>query len=87
MSRAKRWPWGLLPLPGAEETAFHTGFTALFGQLVAPAVVQSRGISCYGMLLFTGLVSLGILLCRRNRECTALAAAPDPNADKPARAS
>lgn len=61
---------GLLPLPGAAgaaEGAFLTGFAAFFGDLVAPAVVLSRGISCYGMLLLTGLVCLGIHLRRRNR--------------------
>lgn len=81
---------GLLPLPGstgAAETAFLTGFAAFFGQLVTPAVVLSRGISCYGMLLVTGLVCLGIHLRRRKRERAALAAASDPNADSPARAS
>ena len=62
---------GLLPLPGAAgaaETAFLTGFAAFFGDLVAPAVVLSRGISCYGMLLVTGPVCLGIYLRRRKRE-------------------
>lgn len=81
---------GLLPLPGstgAAETAFLTGFAAFFGELVAPAVVLSRGISCYGMLLVTGLVCLGIHLRRGQRERAALAAASDPNEDKPARAS
>lgn len=62
---------GLLPLPGAAgaaETAFLTGFAAFFGELVAPAVVLSRGISCYGMLLITGPVCLAIHLRRRNRK-------------------
>lgn len=65
---------GLLPLPGAAgaaETAFLTGFASFFGELVAPAVVLSRGISCYGMLLITGPVCLGIHLRRRKRERTA----------------
>lgn len=65
---------GLLPLPGAAgaaETAFLTGFAAFFGELVAPAVVLSRGISCYGMLLITGPVCLAIHLRRRKRERTA----------------
>lgn len=62
---------GLLPLPGAAgaaESAFLTGFAAFFGDLVTPAVVLSRGISCYGMLLITGPVCLGIRLRRRKRE-------------------
>ena len=61
---------GLLPLPGAAgaaETAFLSGFAAFFGDLVAPAVVLSRGISCYGMLLVTGLVCLIIHFRRRDR--------------------
>lgn len=82
---------GLLPLPGAAgaaETAFLTGFAAFFGELVAPAVVLSRGISCYGMLLVTGLVCLAIHLRRRKRErAAALAALSDPNADRPSQAS
>lgn len=80
---------GLLPLPGstgAAETAFLTGFAAFFGDLVAPAVVLSRGISCYGMLLVTGLVCLGIHLARRKKDRAAHAVS-DPNADNPARAS
>lgn len=81
---------GLLPLPGAAgaaETAFLTGFAAFFGELVAPAVVLSRGISCYGMLLLTGLVCLTIHLRRRKQARAALAVEQVPNADKPARAS
>ena len=61
----------LLPLPGAAgaaETAFLTGFAAFFGELVTPAVVLSRGISCYGMLLITGLVCLLIHFRRRRRD-------------------
>lgn len=61
---------GLLPLPGstgAAETAFLQAFAVFFGPLVGPAVVLSRGISCYGMLVFTGVVALGIHL-RRRRE-------------------
>lgn len=80
---------GLLPLPGAAgaaESAFLSGFAAFFGELVAPAVVLSRGISCYGLLLITGLVCLGIHLCRRKRERYARAAS-DSDTDKPARAS
>lgn len=78
---------GLLPLPGAAgaaESAFLTGFAAFFGELVAPAVVLSRGISCYGVLLVTGLVCLALHLRRRQREQCAQAAA---GTDKPARAS
>lgn len=58
---------GLLPLPGAAgaaESAFLTAFAAFFGDLVAPAVVLSRGISCYGMLLVTGPVCLALRLRR-----------------------
>lgn len=78
---------GLLPLPGstgAAETAFLTGFAAFFGDLVAPAVVLSRGISCYGMLLVTGLVCLAAHLRRRKRERNAQTA---PDTEPPARAS
>lgn len=62
---------GLLPLPGsagAAETAFLQGFAAFFGPLVTPAVVLSRGLSCYGPLVVTGLVSLRLHLSRRQRE-------------------
>lgn len=81
---------GFLPLPGAAgaaEGAFLTGFAAFFGGLVTPAVVLSRGISCYGMLLVTGIVCLAIHIRRRRRESAAEPAGIDPNADKPARAS
>lgn len=81
---------GFLPLPGAAgaaESAFLTGFAAFFGGLVTPAVVLSRGISCYGTLLATGLVCLGIHLGRRKRERAALRAASEAGAEKPAQAS
>lgn len=61
---------GLLPLPGsagAAETAFLQAFAAFYGGLVAPAVVLSRGISCYGMLLITGIVTLILSLRRKKR--------------------
>ena len=61
---------GLLPLPGAagaSETAFLQAFAAFFGGLVAPATILSRGISCYGMLLITGLVTLLIHLRHKRR--------------------
>lgn len=62
---------GLLPLPGstgAAETAFLHAFAAFFGPLVSPAVVLSRGISCYGMLLITGIIAFILHIHRRKRE-------------------
>ena len=59
---------GFLPLPGATgaaESAFLKGFAAFFGPLVTPAVVLSRGISCYGMLVVTGAATLILHLRRR----------------------
>lgn len=61
---------GLLPLPGAAgaaEAAFLHAFAAFFGGLVTPAMVLSRGISCYGTLVVTGLVTLVLHLRRRRR--------------------
>lgn len=79
-----------IPLPGAAgaaETAFLAGFAAFFGDLVAPAVVLSRGISCYGTLLVTGAVCFAVHLLRRKRERAALSSCAGPGADNPARAS
>lgn len=67
---------GFLPLPGATgaaEGAFLKGFAAFFGPLVTPAVVLSRGISCYGMLVITGIAALILHLRRRTER-----PAPDP---------
>jgi len=58
----------LLPLPGsagAAEAAFLLAFSTPFGSLAAPGAVLSRGISCYGAMAVTGVVTL--LLCRKNR--------------------
>jgi len=53
---------GCLPLPGAAgaaETAFLRGFTHFFGtNLVAPALLVSRGLSFYLPLLLTGCITL-----------------------------
>lgn len=58
----------LIPLPGGagvSETVFLQSFALFFGALVSPAVVISRGISCYGMLLITGIITLAIHLHRK----------------------
>ena len=52
------------PGPGSSAARFHQSFALFFGGLVNPAVVLSRGISCYGMLLVTGVITL-ILHLRR----------------------
>lgn len=52
---------GYLPLPGAAgaaENVFLRGFQAIFGMgLVAPAMILSRTVSCYLMLVLTGLMT------------------------------
>lgn len=66
---------GFLPLPGATgaaETAFLRGFASFFGPLVTPAVVLSRGISCYGMLIATGVVVFTLHLRRRRQNSASL---------------
>ena len=52
---------GYLPLPGAAgaaENVFLRGFAAVFGAgLIAPAMILSRTVSCYLVLLVTGLIT------------------------------
>ena len=52
---------GYLPLPGAAgaaENVFLRGFQAIFGlALVAPAMILSRTVSCYLVLVVTGIVT------------------------------
>ena len=60
-----------LPLPGgmgAAEAVFLQAFSLFFGGMVAPAMILSRGVSCYGTLLATGLVLLSLHLRRRGRQ-------------------
>lgn len=67
---------GFLPLPGstgAAETAFLQAFAAFFGSLVTPAVVLSRGISCYLMLVVTGVVAFIVHMRRRRSKRAQLA--------------
>lgn len=58
-----------LPLPGgmgAAESVFLQAFGLFFGaDLVAPAMVLSRGVSCYGTLALTGAATLALHLHRR----------------------
>ena len=61
---------GYLPLPGAAgaaESVFLRGFQAIFGMaLVAPAMILSRTVSCYLVLVVTGVVTaVGHLRGRR----------------------
>ena len=78
----------LLPLPGGagvSESVFLQSFALFFGGLVSPAVVLSRGVSCYGMLLVTGAVALILHLRRRPadrlRLCRAQVIRPYPRRD------
>ena len=52
---------GYLPLPGAAgaaETVFLRGFAAVFGAgLIAPAMILSRTVSCYLVLITTGIIT------------------------------
>lgn len=61
---------GFLPLPGsagAAEGVFLRSFLVVFGtQLVAPAMILTRTVSCYLVLLITGVVTL-VGHLRRNR--------------------
>lgn len=66
---------GFLPLPGsagAAEGVFLRSFLVVFGtQLVAPAMILSRTVSCYLVLLVTGVVTLvGHLRRNRRNVCT-----------------
>ena len=66
---------GFLPLPGstgAAESAFLQSFAAFFGGLVTPAVVLSRGISCYLMLVITGIVAFALHMRRRKQKSAEL---------------
>ena len=59
---------GYLPLPGAAgaaENVFLRGFRTMFGTaLVAPAMILTRTVSCYRVLLATGAVTGVGHLCR-----------------------
>lgn len=61
---------GFLPLPGsagAAEGVFLRSFLVVFGtQLVAPAMILTRTVSCYLVLMVTGMVTL-VGHLRRNR--------------------
>ena len=52
---------GYLPLPGAAgaaENVFLRGFAAVFGAgLIAPAMILSRTVSCYLVLIVTGIIT------------------------------
>lgn len=52
---------GYLPLPGAAgaaENVFLRGFAAVFGAgLIAPAMILSRTVSCYLVLIATGIIT------------------------------
>lgn len=52
----------MMPLPGAagiSEACFMVLFECVFGALVKPAMLLSRGISFYALLLLGGIVTLG----------------------------
>lgn len=59
---------GYLPLPGAAgaaENVFLRGFAFIFGgALVAPAMILSRTVSCYLVLIATGLVTAAVHIGR-----------------------
>lgn len=64
---------GYLPLPGgagAAENVFLRGFSLVFGSaLVAPAMILSRTVSCYLVLLVTGVITaVGHVRGRRPRK-------------------
>lgn len=67
----------MLPLPGAAgitETCFVLGFTDIFGkELVKPALLISRGLSFYSVLIVGGLVTLAahLLIMRSDKKINA----------------
>jgi uncharacterized membrane protein YbhN (UPF0104 family) len=74
-----------LPLPGsagASETGFVTIFRVLFqSSLIVPAMLLSRLMSFYVILLISGVISLTmhlILTQRRKRALAAAAELPEP---------
>ncbi len=75
---------GYLPLPGsagAAENVFLRGFLAIFGPaLVAPAMILSRTVSCYLVLIVTGIIT-AVGHARRHRPCPVQEA---PNQEKQA---
>lgn len=79
---------GYLPLPGsagAAESVFLRGFLLIYGEaLVAPAMILSRTLNCYLVLLFTGIVLAAGRVLRRNTPKADQANAPARSAKQAA---